>query len=68
MSGVSFWFLITAGVVLDRLWLHRDVVAAWLIDAVDWLTEDPPPAKTLAPPRSHVRPLRQLEHDDLGPA
>lgn len=64
MSGSTFWFLIAVGVGLDRLWLNRYAVLDVLVGAVDWLTTDPPPARPIASPPSHVR--RYCEGDD-GP-
>lgn len=64
MSGSAFLFVFAAGWVACLLWVHRVAVLAWLVEAVDALTTDPPPAAHVQPPRhSHVH----LVHGSDGP-
>ena len=59
MNAATFLYLIAVGVGLDRLWLRRDAIAAWL----DWWLDDPAPGEPVARARSHVKCLRQWEDE-----
>lgn len=66
MNGAAFLWVLAAGAVLDRAWLHRDAVAGALLDGLErvlrWASQlwtDPVAQPPRPAPRSAVRVLRQ---------
>lgn len=63
MTGPAFLCVFAAGWAACLLWVHRVAVLAWLDEAIEALTTDPPPA----PARTvHLRSVRMVPSDE-GP-